>query len=199
MTESEASRPRAQYGEYATPEEQQRARGVPDPISEADAEPAAALKGDAPPPPAPPTAAPPVSPSPAAATARKHPHPVDRIITLVLLALGLFLLLNGIPGYLALADALQMVYDQVGAGTYPATEVAASLGVTAIVVQAVIWVLTATSAWFAMKRGKLAWWIALVGGALSFIATMVIVSIALFADPGFIDSVSAESLPTSSF
>jgi hypothetical protein len=202
LTESEAPRPRAQYGEYATPEEQQRARGLPDPISEADAEPAATLKGDAPPPPPPATAAPsvdPVGPFAAAATAPKHPHPVDRVVTLVLLALGLFLVLNGIPGYLALADALQMVYDQLGAGTDPATEVATSLGVTAIVVQAVIWVATATSAWFAMKRGRLAWWIALVGGALSFIASMVIVSIALFADPGFIDSVSMENLTPSSF
>jgi hypothetical protein len=120
-------------------------------------------------------------------------------VTLILLAVGLFLVLNSIPGYLAMPEAMQTVYDQLGAGVYPAADVAASLGVTALIVQVVIWVATAASAWFAMKRGRLAWWIALLGGALAFIAMMVIVSTALFADPGFIDNISPENLPQSSF
>jgi hypothetical protein len=184
MTDSEAPRPHAQYGEYATPEQQQAARGLPEPTGDipiADASPPA-------------MPAPAHQPQAAAAPALRA-HPVDRVVTLILLALGLFVLLTGIPGYLALSDALQLVYDQLGAGTYPATETAAALGVTALVVQAVIWVATAASAWFAMKRGRIAWWICVVGAALSFIASMVVVSIALFADPGFMDSVSAQTLP----
>ncbi|HEU4808430.1 MAG TPA: DUF6264 family protein [Homoserinimonas sp.] len=197
MSESETPRPRAQYGEFATPEEQQRARGVPERPSEGT--------GEDPQPPAPEPAqssapAPLAQPDgPAAEPAPAKRHPVDRVVTLVLLAFGLFLLLNSIPGYLALPEAMQTVYDQLDAGSYPATEVAASLGVTALVVQSVIWIATAASAWFAMKRGRLAWWIALVGGVLAFIAMMVIVSIALFADPGFIDNISPENLPRASF
>jgi len=193
MSNEETPRPRAQYGEYASPEEQQRARGIPEPTA------GASHHHDAPAgvhlPTAPvayPAAA---QPAPQAGAApRKSTHPVDRVVTLVLLALGLLLLLNGIPGYLALPDAMQMVYDRVGAGTYPAGAVAANLGMTALVVQAIIWVATAASSWAAMRRDKLAWWIPLVGGALSFIATIVIVSIALFADPGFINNVSPENL-----
>ncbi|MEX1077764.1 MAG: DUF6264 family protein [Homoserinimonas sp.] len=199
MSDSEIPRPRAQYGEYATPEEQQRARGLPEksdtPAPDAaDSAPRPAAEpsrqGDAEPMPSQPSAA-----QPPAAGKPKATHPVDRVVTIVLLAVGLFLFLNGIPGYLALPDALQMVYDQLGAGTFPATETATSLGVTALVVQGLIWIATAASAWFAMKRGRLAWWIALLGGVLSFIASMVIVSIALFADPGFIDNVAPQNLP----
>jgi hypothetical protein len=188
MSNEETPRPRAQYGEYASPEEQQRARGILEPTSGAghhDSHAGVHL-------PAAPAAYP-AAPQ-AGAVPRKSTHPVDRVVTLVLLAVGLLLLLNGIPGYLALPGAMQMVYDQLGAGTYPASAVAANLGVTALVVQAIIWVATAASSWASMRRGKLAWWIALVGGALSFIATIVIVSIALFADPGFINNVSPENL-----
>lgn len=181
---TEDRRPPAQYGEYATPEEQQRAKGLPEPT--ADAAPADAAQPTSPA--APSAAAPAPAPS-------RHAHPVDRIVTLVLLALGLFIWLNGIPGYLALPDALQTVFDQLGGGTYAAADTAAALGVTALVVQAAIWGATAASAWFAMKRGKLAWWIPVVGAALYFIASMVVVSIALFADPGFIESVSTQTLP----
>src|SRR5690606_30491254 len=130
MTHSEDRRPPAQYGEYATAEEQQKAKGLPEPAANAAAADAA-------------------EPTPTAATHDPQPHtdpappgpahPVDRIVTLVLLALGLFVWLNGIPGYLALADALQTVFDQLGAGTYQAAETAAALGVTALVVQATIW------------------------------------------------------------
>ncbi|MHA6669069.1 DUF6264 family protein [Homoserinimonas sp. A447] len=194
---AETPRPRAQYGEYATPEEQQRARGLPEPSSEAvQPRPAEAAA----PAPAPVWDSDSRGAEPAARPAATgSAHPVDRVVTLVLLAVGLFLVLNSIPGYLAMPEAMQTVYDQLGAGTYPAADVAASLGITALVVQVVIWVATAASAWFAMKRGRLAWWIALLGGVLAFIAMMVIVSVALFADPGFIDNVSSENLPQSSF
>lgn len=186
MSGTEDRRPPAQYGEYASAAEQQKAKGLPEPAADA-------VTADA------------AQPTPLAATHEPQPHadparsgpahPVDRIVTLVLLALGLFVWLNGIPGYLALADALQTVFDQLGTGTYQAAETAAALGVTALVVQGILWAVTAASAWFAIKRGKLAWWIPVVGAAVYFIASMVVVSIALFADPGFIDGVSVQTLP----
>lgn len=171
---SERQPPRAQYGEYATPEAQQRARGVSADRTDAGAAtPAATQQGSSP---------------------ARH-HPVDRVVTLVLLAFGLFVVLNGIPGYLAMPEVMQTVYDSLGAGTYPAAATASTLGVTALVVQAVIWIATAVLSALAIRRGRLAWWIALAGGAVAFIAVMVIVSVALFADPGFFDSVSTRSLP----
>lgn len=172
--------PRAQYGEYATPEAQQQARGF------ATGQPDAADS------PAVPVAAPVQATVAQASPARAHP--VDRVVTLVLLAFGLFVVLNGIPGYLAMPEVMQTVYDSLGAGTYPAAETAASLGVTALVLQCVIWIVTAIISTLAIRRGRLAWWIAVVGGAVAFITVMVIVSVALFADPGFIESVSRQAL-----
>ncbi|HEU4808772.1 MAG TPA: DUF6264 family protein, partial [Homoserinimonas sp.] len=144
-------RPPAQYGEYASPDEQRRARGHVEPEGSHPATPAAA------------------GAEPASAV---RSHPVDRVVTLVLLAFGLFLVLNGIPGYLAMPEVLQGVYDSLGAGTYPAAEVASSLGVTALVLQGVIWVATAVLSALAIRRGRLAWWIAVVGGAVAFITVM---------------------------
>lgn len=174
MTGGDHARPAAQYGEYASPEEQAKARGT--------AAPAAAH--------------PPVEPygAPVASTVLTGPsrreHPVDRVVTLVLLAFGLFVVLSGIPGYLSMADVLQEVYAQVGAGEYTATELSASLGISALVVQGALWALTALFSVLALRRGRIAWWIPVVGGVVAFIALMIIVSIALMADPGFIASLS---------
>ena len=134
-------------------------------------------------------AARPAAPARAAAAA----HPVDRVVTLVLLGFGLFLVLNGIPGYLAMADVIQGVYDSLGAGTYPARDVAASLGVTALVLECLIWLVTAFFSTLAIRRGRLSWWIAVIGGAAAFITIMVIMSVALFADPGFVTSVTPDN------
>jgi hypothetical protein len=193
MSDNETPRPRAQYGEYASPEEQQLARGIPEPtIGAVQHGPPGGVHVPVAPQP---YAAHPATAQPSGAVSPKPAHPVDRVVTIVLLAIGLFVLLNGIPGYLNLPQTMQMVYDQLDAGTYPARDVAASLGVTALVVQAILWIATAASSWAAMKRGRLAWWIPLLGGVLSFIATTVIVSIALFADPGFLDNLSPGNLP----
>lgn len=174
-----SSNQRPQYGEYATPEEQRRAMGLPEaPAVYASSTPDA---------------------SPDHTDAHRTEggaakHPVDRVVTFILLAFGLFTVLNSIPGYLALPEVLQGVYDSLGAGNYTAVDTAASLGVTAVVVQGVLWIATAWLAFASLKRGRLSWWIAVVGGAVNFVAVMVIVSVALFADPGFIDSLDTSRL-----
>lgn len=172
----DAEPPRARYGEFASPQEQERARGhvLPEAGSLTPRE---------------------MQPSPAAAQRRPPAHPVDRVITLVLLAIGLILIINSIPGYLALSDVMQSVYESLNAGTYSATETAAGLGAAALIIQGMLWVATTGFSVLAIRRGRLSWWIPLVGGAISFIAMMIIVSVALFADPGFIDSVNPENLP----
>lgn len=191
MTESpsENSQRRAQYGEFATPEQQQARRLPTDP---ARAEAAAALHLP--------------TPEPAAAQTAQHPkalarmsatgaskHPVDKIVTMVLLAGGLFILLNSIPGYLNMPEAMQQVFDSLGAGTYGAAAVASSLGVAAIVAEGVLWLAAAFFAFSAIRRGHYGWWIALLGGVLTFIVMMVIVSTALFADPTFADVIAGQS------
>src|SRR5690606_8216858 len=43
---------------------------------------------------------------------------VDRFVTILLLALGLVYLLEGVPSFLSFADALQTVFTQWGIGDY---------------------------------------------------------------------------------
>lgn len=188
MTDDTGAAPRrAQYGEYATAEEQNRAKGASQP-SAAHAVP----QLEQPAPAAEPTPAPAeagtLSSSPA-----ERAHPVDRVVTLVLLALGLFTVLISLPGYLTMAEAMQDVYDQLGIGSYADPELASTLGVTAILIMAALWVAGAVFAIIALRRNRRAWWIPVLAGVLAFITLMTIVTIALMADPAFMEYISAST------
>lgn len=183
-------RARAQYGEYASPEEQARARGLNGAVGAESAvesavesprsstERASTRRS-----PITPSVVPSASPTGAQPAASKHP--VDRFVTLALLAFGLITVATSIPGYLRMADTLQSAYSQLGIGSYTDNELARSLGVTAIVVSALLWLVTAACTALSLKRNRVSWWIPVVGGALAFIALMVIVFVALLADPAF--------------
>lgn len=175
VSEQPTPRPRAQYGEYASPEEQLKAKGQAADVSlDASTEPVAPVADR----------------TPAGGTAPRRAHPVDRIVTIALLGFGLFTVITSIPGYLRMPEAMQTVYDQFGAGTYSDGELADALGIVAIVSQAAIWILTAAFTVWSLKRDRFSWWIPVVGGAVAFASLMIIVSIALMADPSFVSSIS---------
>lgn len=180
--------PRPQYGEYATPEQLARARGLtleqlqeqitpPRPV----AEPGAAAPA--------PAAAPTTRPADASAPARRR-RPVDRPVTIGLLAFGLIYTLLNIPGFLALDETMQLTFDMLGYGEFRATDSVATLGVVAVVVQVAIWLAAASGSYALMKRGRAAWWVPLAGGFVTFIVVAVIVSVILLADPTFMESLS---------
>ena len=167
MTEQ---RPRPQYGEYATPQAQAEAMGLPSP---AHATPTVSL------PPARPQVARPVD-------AVHRREQTNLVVTVTLLALGLVNIGMSINSYGHLGVTIQSVYDRLGYGTYTSSALAASLGVVAIVVSVVVWLVTAAGSVLLIRKHRLSWWVPLVGAALLFVAIAVIMTVAVVSDPSFL-------------
>lgn len=167
-----ASRPRPQYGEYATPEEQRARIRQPDVTWALETgQPAAA-----------PT--PPVAPAQAGDPVRP-PRLADRIATIALLTYGLFNVLSSFPAftdYAAYADTMFSVLGVDAELTDPAA--GRPWGIAAALVLAVGWIGTALLSWRSLRRGRLTWWIPLVAGVVfTFIAGMLM-AVPLMGDPG---------------
>ena len=170
-------RPRPQYGEYATPEEQ-RAR-IRQPV-----EPSAPDAGR---PPAPATPGPATTPAPAtvaAAPAATRPRYVDRVVTFALLAYGLVTVIGSIP---AAAD-----YTQFAATFFEALGVEQTLsdpagargwGLASALVLGLGWLLTLAVSWRSVRAGRLSFWIPLVGGVVFNGISSVLLVVPLASDP----------------
>lgn len=155
-------RPRPQYGEYATPEEQRAHIRQPD-AREAQT---------------PPAAQPAQAQREAAPTAEAPAAPLwDRILTLALLGYGLFTVLTAIPSYTDYAQYAEVVLgmfevevplsDPAGANAW---------GLAAALVMGIGWLATAAWAILTLRRGRRAWWVPLVGGVVvSAIAGLLLV------------------------
>jgi hypothetical protein len=154
-------RPRPQYGEYATPQVQAEAMGLP-------------------------SAVPPSVQRPIAV---RRPGQANLIITLTLLALGLVNIAMSVRNYLDLPGSIQTVYDQMELGTYTSTSLASSLGVLALVLSVVIWLATAAVSALLLRRHRLSWWVPLVGAALLFVAIAIVMTVAVISDPAFVSYV----------
>lgn len=177
------SRPRPQYGEYASPEEQ-RARirqpevswaletGRPVPVDTAGAVPA----------PAPASA-------PTAGAATPRPRAIDRIVTFALLAYGLLNVISAFPSLVDFVAYADTMFDLLGIDA-TLTDPAAGKpwGIAAALVLAFGWVLTALLSWASLRRGRLSWWIPLVGGIVFTFASATLVLIPLTNDPAVWDA-----------
>lgn len=196
---SDAERPRPQYGEYATPEEQ-RAR-------------IAALSGDAPHPdvadtalvaggaqhPADAAAPPPASPHPS--SHRPSPRPTtsaarptrtaDRVITIALLAYGLITVLGAIPQLVDFVGFAETWMDMAGIDGSLADPVAGrAWGIAAAIFYSVGWLVTAVLSWWSLSRRRLSWWIPLVGAIVTFVIVSLLLAAPLLSDPGVMQGFS---------
>lgn len=163
---------RPQYGELATPEEQRRAAGLP-PVDQV----------------------PPVvvveSGPPAPAHVTKRSHPADRIITIGLLAYGLVNVVMTALSYLDFSTAMSEVMRVVGVdGEFTNYAQGRLWGTIAAIVLLVGWSLTATVSIRRLRRGLIAWWVPLVGAAVTMIVTSVCVAIPLMGDPAFMEYIA---------
>lgn len=170
-------RPRPQYGEYATPEEQAARIRQPLPA------PARAEPMPAPAPPAPaswPEAA------PAKRAASSPGRIVDRAVAIAMLAYGMLSLLSAIPAILdpaALLPALGLDPDDFAMTTTGAWGIAAAISL------GLGWALTAWATWVAHKRGWIVFWIPIVGGFVFNTLAAILVSTPLLADPAVRDAI----------
>lgn len=180
-------RPRPAYGEYATPEEQ-RAR-----ISQPDATDALS-KGQAV------VAAPPARaavPAPAVTDATTTPkaavkqRPIDRTITVALLAAGLFTVITSIAGLVEFSDFADTWMATVGIdAAFTNYEQGRLWGTIGAIVFSAGWILTAYLSWRRLRRGRLAFWVPIVGAVVSYIALTACLMVPLLGDPAIADYVT---------
>lgn len=160
-------RPRPQFGEYATPEQQRAARGLPE-------EPVA--------PPAP--VVPEVSD---AASAPVKANRFDRFVTFALLVYGLITVFTSGSSYLDVAPLMNQAMGMVGIdGEFTNFAAGRTWGLIAALVLATGWTLTAVLSVRRLRTGKLTWWVPVVGGvATTFLASICLV-VPMMGDPAFL-------------
>lgn len=173
MSTPEEPRPRPQYGEYATPEEQRARIRRPEPA----AVPQAPAPDRAPYVPHPPTPRP-------TTTAARPSRTADRVITLALLAYGLVTVLTAVPQLLDFAAFAEAWMEMAGIEEeFTNTAQGAQFGAIGAVVFAAGWVLTALISWRSLSRRRLTWWIPLVGAIVTFLAVSSLLTVPLLGDP----------------
>ncbi|MFF0909919.1 DUF6264 family protein [Microbacterium sp. HMH0099] len=174
-------RPRPQYGEYATPEEQQARIQRPEVTEALEA-------GQAPQPekPAPVASA----ASPAAPLGRGAR--IDRGVTFGLLIYGLITVITTIPQLLDFPTTAETLAERMGATDTSFTNLGAGfvLGAVAAAIYGIGWLATAALTWRRLKRGRISFWVPLAGFAVTTFLASIVIMFALLGDPGFIASLS---------
>ncbi|MFT4258827.1 DUF6264 family protein [Microbacterium sp.] len=159
------------YGELATPEEQRRAAGLPSvQIAPAlvSSEPLTTETTDA------------------AQTAPRK-RPVDRLVTIVLLAYGLVNVIATGLSYLDLPGVMNEVMGVLGIeGEFTNYAQGRLWGTVAAVVLVLGWTLTAALAIRRLRRGRLTWWVPVVGAVITSVVTGVILTVPMLGDPAFV-------------
>jgi hypothetical protein len=176
-------RPRPQYGEYASPDEQVAAGGyIPpaepvEPVAPASRPPARSASG---------RDSAPVAP--AAAPNRNR----DMVFTTALLALGAYFVVSSIPGLIDLPATLRSAYAASGYGEYTSDATADALGLAAVIVQGVLFVATVWIAMLRLRAKKLAFPVALIGGVVTVVVVLVLVIMAMVLDPALAAYVNSQ-------
>jgi uncharacterized membrane protein YhaH (DUF805 family) len=163
------ARPRPEYGEYATTEEQAEAMGV---VYRPAVEPVE-----------------PVAPQPqpvVPAAAIVQPRRWDLVTTIALIVFGTYVTVSGFATYGDLPSALTQIYSMYGyEDGYDGTAAAATFGMVINIVQVVLLAVAAYLSSRRLRTGKVTFWIPLTAGILSSATSTTLLMILLFSDPGF--------------
>ena len=190
-------RPRPRYGESATPEEQRARIHQPDATFALDA----GEKIDQPAPAAPPPAAPatqvpaarqpgagagmPGSGMPGSAPTR---HPVDRIVTIALLAYGAINVVFSALSFFDLAALATQALRILGStAEFTNDEAARVWGPIAAVVLVIGYLVTLLLSVRRLRSSRLPWWLPLVGAAATYIVVYICLAVPLLGDPAFVE------------
>jgi len=184
---AESSRPRPQYGEYASPEEQRARIQQPAPEWQQPMTPAAPVVAD--------TADGGIpSPQPAPETQPQAGAPVrtrmvDRVVTIALLVYGLFNVVTSFPSFLDYGAYAETMFAVMGLDVTLSDPAAGRpFGIAAAVVLAIGWIATALVSLWSLRRGRLTWWIPLAAGIFFTFVTGVLMAIPLMSDPAVIEA-----------
>jgi uncharacterized membrane protein YhdT len=182
--ESADPRPRPQYGEYATPEEQRARIRQPDMtrLLETGQDPDA-LKG------AVPADSPSIVARPEAAPTGRGRF-ADRVATIALLVYGLVNVVTGIPSMVDYRSYAGTVLDLLGVEAQFADPTAGRpWGIAAALVLAIGWLLTAYVSLRSLGRGRVTFWIPLVAGIVFTFVAGVLLMVPIVSDPSLWDAV----------
>jgi energy-converting hydrogenase Eha subunit C len=165
---------RPQYGELATPEEQRLAAGLP-PLGEV----------------LPAVAAPEPAQEPAAAEPARR-RPVDRFVTIALLAYGLINVVMTAMSYLDLPASMNQTMKMLGIdGEFTNFAQGRLWGTIAAIVLVVGWCVTAALSIRRLRRAKLSWWVPVVGATVTLLITSICIAVPMMGDPAFMAYVSS--------
>ncbi|WP_173924491.1 DUF6264 family protein [Agromyces sp. Marseille-P2726] len=140
-----------------------------------------------------------VAPPAAAASVTDRPdRAADRIITVLLLVIGIFGAWTAVGTIQAIPDQLPQAIRQAGEllGTpaaavdyTPGPEVPGIL-LAGSIAQVVLWLLTAWWSVARLRARKLAFWVPLVGGFVSFVLLYAVMFVVIAMDPELVSSLS---------
>lgn len=171
---------RPQYGEIATLEEQRKAAGLP-PLDAVAPEVTAS---------SPPTS----TAAPSASTAARMPRPVDRFITIALLAYGLVNVIMTGLSYLDFSTAMNEVMGVLGIdGEFTNYAQGRLWGTIAAVVLAVGWSATAYLSVRRLRSAKVAWWLPLAGAFVTMLIASICVAVPMMGDPAFVEFLTSSA------
>ncbi|MFS0893174.1 DUF6264 family protein [Microbacterium sp. 179-I 3D3 NHS] len=163
---------RPRYGELATPEEQRRAAGLEPTGEQAPA----------------PIAVEPVGvPREATDPTVRRTHPVDRVVTIALLAYGLINVIVTALSYLDLTRVMNESMAILGIdGEFTNYAQGKLWGTVAAIVLIVGWSVTAWASIRRLRSGRITWWVPLVGAVATMLVASVCLAVPMMGDPAFV-------------
>jgi len=189
---SQPDRPRPAYGEYATPEEQRARIQQPDATWALDT--GQALDETVAPHGAPGVPGVPAAPGTqrwpvdTSAEAVRSGRNIDRVVTLSLLVVGAFNVVFTAVSYFNLPALADQAMKIIGIpGSFTNFDAARLWGPIAAIVLIAGFLLTAFFAWRRVNKGKLAWWIPLVGAVVTYVFVYICLAVPLLGDPAFLE------------
>lgn len=102
-------------------------------------------------------------------------------------------MVTGFVGFSNLPQTLTELYKTQGIGAYTEIETGQTIGVAVAVSQAVILLVTVWISYRALKRNRLAFYWPLIGFAVAMIVTLVLLTVAMFVDPAFMEYVNRQA------
>ncbi|WP_308465434.1 DUF6264 family protein [Rathayibacter soli] len=187
-------RPRPQYGEYASPEEQKASIQVPAERAHDESVPIARATpiahenaGHGHPVDGQPGFSQRAPGAPGTGSARlTSAHSGDRIFAIALLALGLLNVVFTVPGLFDLSSTINATFQQMGVGSFTPTPLAHALGIALAVFYIVAWIGTLLLTMPRLRTGRVAFWIPLVAGVVVTLVSMICFLILFLGDPSFV-------------
>jgi hypothetical protein len=117
---------------------------------------------------------------------RRAGRRMDAAVTVGLLAAGALNVLLSLGSYLDLSTSLSRAFQLMGiADAYTTTSSTGPVGVAILVVTVAVYVATAAISVRLIRRGRIAFWVPLVGAVVATLVSAVLVSSLLTADPAF--------------